>query len=157
MQWFRPPLDSHFGDSGMTIQLPARIAPLALISLCLSSCGLITWYSDARLQEDLGTATPVQVAVQEICGQFPSSESELVELVPGAEEGYVSLGGNDHIIVWMDASGDAIWFDIADSLSSFGYVCTRKGSDPQDAINGFDRLRKDRDIFYVRDNLFYWR
>ena len=133
------------------------VGALACVSTFLSGCVVMDAFYEQRLQVQLQTPTPVQLAILDICNQFPVENDDLEDALPRSGEGYVQIANNDHVLVWMDYSGDALWFDIADSLSSFGYICIREGSSPQTAIHDYDNRVERGEILHIRDNLYYFK
>jgi hypothetical protein len=95
-------------------------------------------------------------AVAEICDHIFEDESYINQLPRDDDSGYVKVGSNDHVIIWMDDSGDAIWFDQAGALSSFGVVCVREGVLPEDAISNYHQRINDGDLYHKHNNLYYW-
>ena len=138
--------------------IPICIAgALACFSTFLSGCVVVDSVYENRLQVQLQTPTPIQLAILDICNQFPVENDDLEGDLLGSGEGYMQIANNDHVLVWMDYSGDALCFDIADSLSSFGYICIREGSSPQTAIHDYDNRVERGEILHIRDNLYYFK
>ena len=133
------------------------VVPLALTAITCSISPvaylkLERWVFIQSLSKD----TPLKSEISDLCTQL-FRDPDYILLVPlGVGSSYYKIAGNDHVSIHPDESGDAYWFDYADSLSTFGYVCTRPGVAVEDAITNYEFWVTKRNLIKVFENFYWW-
>jgi hypothetical protein len=108
------------------------------------------------LEQAVAKETPLKNAVSDVCDQLFRDPEFMSQSPRVGNSGYYQVGTADHVLIWEDETGDAYWFDVADSLSSGGYICIRPGLDVESAIWGYARKASHRQILPMYDNLYWW-
>ncbi|OGR26722.1 MAG: hypothetical protein A2139_04390 [Desulfobacca sp. RBG_16_60_12] len=130
-------------------------APLAVsLALALGAIPILQTVHKRALLPILREVTPLKLAVSEACSLFFEDSTYLDRL--GTANGYVRIGPNPYVLIWPDDTGDALWFDVADSLSSAGYLCVRPGVLPEVAISDYEYRIARGSLYFMYDNMYAW-
>ena len=131
--------------------------PLSLsILICASSPAVYLSAERWALIRSVRQETPLKRAVAEVCAHLFRDPDYILQVPQEVRGSYYQVGSNDHVLIWRDASGEAYWFDVADSLSSGGYVCVRPGMAVSQAISNYDFWTTKRDLIPMFENLYWW-
>jgi len=132
-------------------------APVILsILLCASSPLVYMNAERSALIQSVRQETPLKRAVADVCDRLFRDPDYILQIPRREGSSYYQVGRNDHVSIWADATGEAYWFDIADSLSSGGYVCVRPGIAISEAIYDFEFWTEKRDLIPMFENLYWW-
>ena len=133
------------------------LAPLCLsILLCASAPAIYMTAERRALIRSVRQESPLKRAVADVCAHLFRDPNYILQIPQGVGGSYYRVGSNDHVLIRRDATGEAYWFDVADSLSSGGYVCIRPGSAVEEAISDYDFWTTKRDLIHMFENLFSW-
>ena len=133
------------------------LAPLCL-SILLCACAPAIYVTAERqaLIRSVTQESPLKRAVVDVCAHLFGDAEYTPQAPHGLGWSDYPVGSNDHVLIRRDATGEAYWFDVADPLSSGGYVCIRPGSVVEEAISDYEFWTTKRDLIYVFENLFSW-
>jgi hypothetical protein len=133
------------------------LAPMCLsILLCASAPAIYMAAERRAMIRSVRQETPLKRAVADVCAHLFRDPKYILQIPQGVAGSYYRVGGNDHVFIRRDATGEAYWFDVADSLGSGGYVCIRPGSAVEEAISNYDFWTTKRDLIHMFENLFWW-
>jgi len=148
---------ARIGDALSRLGL-ARYAFLFLLpSLSIALVGLTVpalSFENATLTTYRASISPRIGAYRRICAdtfeKYPDS-------IPGGFASTIQMPDGGEAAVSIDPSGDAIWFEIATySLNSFGFVCSRPGVPPENAIWGYEERMRKHTIHHQIGDLYWW-
>jgi hypothetical protein len=141
------------GESKIYISILPLVVTIALIA---SSFFIYKNVENRAFTKAVKEVDDFKLEVAFICEGLFDDDNYFLEIKEETGDGYITIGKNDHVIIWQDNTNNAYWFDIADSLSSSGYVCIRPGMSISDAITNYEFWKKQRTLIHIFDNLYYW-
>ena len=147
---FNPTASRRFRAFGLFI-------PLVLSLLIFAATPVVYAVLDRwGLKQYVARETPLKHSVADVCDQLFRDPAFMSQIPHTGNPGYYQIGTNEHVLIREDESGNAYWFDVADSLSSYGYACIRPGIDVKLAISNYEFWVSQRHFLPMYDNLYWW-